>query len=147
MRVKSTDDENDDIMDTSTILEQAADFDDFINPTGETDMTAKKKAAAGSSKPAANEGKAAKKAPAKKTASGEGKAKGKFGPRELPEGYVGITQLAKDSKLKPAVLRRKLRGLDGIEKGEHGWAWKTGSKDYDKVLKAVTVKAEKAAAE
>lgn len=141
MRVRSTDDGNDDIMDVSEALDHLQD-DDFI-PLNQTehDMTATKKTKP-AAKPAA-EAKPAKKAAAKKT---EGK-KGTFGPRTLPEGYVGIDKLAKDSKLKPAVLRRKLRSLDGVEKGDHGWAWKEGSKDYDKVLKAVTAKPEKAAAE
>ena len=82
--------------------------------------------------------KAAAAAPAKEAK----KEKGTFGPRTLPEGFVGVAKLAEDSKLAPAIVRRKLRGLEGVEKhAEHGWAWKSGSKDYDKVLKALTAEA------
>ena len=101
--------------------------------------TKKTKAAA-----ATEETKSKKTKAAKTEAKPAEKAKGKFGPRELPEGYVGVAKLATDSKLAPAIVRRRLRSLDGIEKGEHGWAWKEGSKDYAKVLKALTAEAAEA---
>lgn len=151
MRVRSSDDTDLDIMDASDILANVQDDDLTIHLPGETTMSAKKKEA----KPQADEGKAAKKtkskgaaAPAKSDAKAEKKAdkgekaKGKFGPRELPEGFVGVGQLAKDLGISPAIVRRKLRSTDGVEKPADGWQWKEGSKDYQKVLKALTPAAE-----
>lgn len=65
-------------------------------------------------------------------------------PRATPEGSVGLTELAAEMGIKPAALRRKLRGLENIVKpeGQHGWYWKDGSRELASVRKALASKAE-----
>lgn len=137
MRVRTSEDGNDDIMDLSDALDLA---EDTLNQP-ENEMTATKK-----------EPKAvpAKKAVAKKAAGAEAKAstkkaaaeasKGVFGPREVPEGHTGIAALATELDLTPAAIRRKLRGMEGVAKpeGQHGWYWKDGSKELNAIRKALT---------
>jgi len=135
MRIRSSEDENDGIMTVSEVLEQLTEDSDPNLFTGESIMATKKTKAAAAPEETT---KTKKTKAAKPEAKATEKAKGTFGPRQLPDGYVGVAKLAEDSKLAPAIVRRKLRGLEGIEKGEHGWAWKEGSKDYAKVLKALT---------
>lgn len=97
----------------------------------ENDMTAIKKHAT-----KASEEKAQKKAAQKETTERH--------PRATPEGSVGLTELAAEMGIKPAALRRKLRGLENIVKpeGQHGWYWKDGSRDLASVRKALASKAE-----
>jgi len=145
MRVKCTDDESDDIMTVSEVIAIIADDDLLSTLEQENTMAAKKTKAAAAPEETTKKSKKTKAAaaPAEKGSKKEAtKEKGTFGPRTLPEGYVGVAKLAEDSKLAPAIVRRRLRGLEGVEKNEeHGWAWKSGSKDYDKVLKALTAEA------
>lgn len=56
--------------------------------------------------------------------------------REIPEGYVGLAQLAEEVGVSPASLRRKLR-IMGVTKpeGSFAWAWKENSKDLNKLRK------------
>lgn len=65
-------------------------------------------------------------------------------PRATPEGFVGLTELAAEMGIKPAALRRKLRGLENIVKpeGQHGWYWKNDSRDLASVRRALAAKAE-----
>lgn len=142
MRLRSSDYEDDDIMALSDVL----DNDDFLSTELlENDMTAVKKATAADKAAPKTKTKAVAAAPAKKTkAPAEGKEKGVFGPRVVPEGYTGLNTLAEELGLKPAAARRKLRGIEGLTKpeGQHGWYWKDGSKDLASIRKALTPAAE-----
>lgn len=133
MRVRSSDEENEDIMDVSEALILAEDNSEFL--LLEDIMAAVKKV------PSAGKEAVEKKAPAAKkvkVAEGE-KAKGVFGPRVVPEGFVGLNTLATELGITPAVARRKLRGMEGMTKpAGHGWCWKEGSKDLNAVRKALT---------
>lgn len=76
------------------------------------------------------------------------KSKGKNAPKEktiakaeprtleIPEGYIGLAQLAEEVGVSPANLRRKLRTM-GVTKpeGSFAWAWKENSKDLNKLRK------------
>lgn len=66
------------------------------------------------------------------------KAKETVAPRtrEIPEGYIGLAQLAEEVGMSPANLRRKLRTM-GVTKpeGSFAWAWKENSKDLNKLRK------------
>lgn len=140
MRVRSTDDESDDIMGMPDFL----DFDSTTETFLENDMTAVKKATpaktvktkAPAEATTTVKTKGGKAAPAAAPAE---KAKGVFGPRVVPEGYIGLNALAEEAGIKPAAARRKLRGLEGMTKpeGQHGWYWKDGSKDLAKVRAAL----------
>ncbi len=137
MRVKSTDDDDGDIMDSSEALAKAEETTSTQPFLQEIEMAATKKV---KSAPAKAEAKAA---PAKKAKAAK-KEKGVFGPRAVPEGHTGINALAEKLGIKPAVARRKLRGIEGINKpeGQHGWYWKDGSKELATVTKALTPAAE-----
>lgn len=140
MRVIFSDDENDDIIDSSTILN----LDDDTSSTTflETEMVTKKTAPKATADTAAEATAVAKapKAKAPKAEAGATKAKGTFGPRATPEGYTGINELATELDISPTVARRKLRTAEGVTKpeGQHGWYWKTGSKDLAAVRKLLT---------
>lgn len=138
MRVVSTDDENDDIMDSSEVLNNLTDDEDLTPATpGDSDMTATKK-----TKTSAAEAKA----PAKKAATKKALPEG-FGPRAVPEGNTGLAALCEKLGLKPVVARRKLRSAEiGKPEGQHGWYWKDGSKDLAKIEKVLSAKKEPAAA-
>lgn len=146
MRLRSSDYEDDDIMALSDVL----DNDDFLSSTEllENDMTAVKKATAADKAAPKTKTKAVAEAPAKKTKVSkpvaEGKEKGVFGPRVVPEGFTGLNTLAEELGIKPAAARRKLRGIEGLTKpeGQHGWYWKDGSKDLAAIRKALTPAAE-----
>lgn len=146
MRLRSSDYEDDDIMALSDVL----DNDDFLSSTEllENDMTAVKKATAADKAAPKTKTKAVASAPAKKTKAAkpaaEGKEKGVFGPRVVPEGHTGLNTLAEELGIKPAAARRKLRGVEGLTKpeGQHGWYWKDGSKDLASIRKALTPAAE-----
>lgn len=58
-------------------------------------------------------------------------------PRAAAEGMVGINELAAELEITPAVLRRKLRGIEGLVKpeGQFGWSWKEGSKELTSLRK------------
>ena len=71
--------------------------------------------------------KAAVKAAVKEAAVKAATPKKARGSRIIPEGHVGITDLAKELKLKGTVVRRKLRD-SGLEKPADGWVFKVGSK-------------------
>lgn len=72
----------------------------------------------------------------KDTAKTTTKAKG---TRATPEGYVGLTELAKEMNMDPAAIRRKLRSLGTAKpEGQHGWFWKDGSKDLSAIKKALS---------
>lgn len=136
MRLRSSDYEDDDIMALSDVL----DNDDFLSTELlENDMTAVKKATAADKAAPKTKTKAVAADPAKK-AKAEGKEKGVFGPRVVPEGYTGLNTLAEELGIKPAAARRKLRGVEGLTKpeGQHGWYWKDGSKDLASIRKALT---------
>jgi len=142
MRIKSTDDENTDIMDASEALDLANErspstflLENLMTATKKTKSTAADKA--GASAAPAKKTKAAAKPAAKKE-------KGVFGPRAVPEGHTGINALAEKIGITPAVARRKLRGMENMSKpeGQHGWYWKDGSKDLAAVTKALTPAAE-----
>lgn len=135
MRVRSSDDENGDIMELSEAILLA---DDELYQPLENEMAATKKEAK-TVKPAADAGTPAKKTKAPKAAPAEGKTKGVFGPREVPEGHVGIAALAVEFGMTASVIRRKLRGMENLTKpeGQHGWYWKEGSKDLNAVRKAL----------
>lgn len=130
MRVRTSEDENDDIMDTSGLLDGP---DYLFNDSLENDMALVKKA---TDKPVADK-------PTKVAKPTSDKPKGVFGPRVVPEGYVGLEALATELGIKPAVIRRKLRTMEGITKpeGQHGWYWKDGSRDLANIRKALTPKA------
>lgn len=137
MRVRSSEDEIEDIMDASEALDLANEKDPSSTFLLENLMAAAKK-----TKPAAD-----KAAPVKKTktaAKPAAKEKGVFGPRAVPEGHTGINALAETLGITPAVARRKLRGMENMTKpeGQHGWYWKDGSKDLAAVTKALTPAAE-----
>lgn len=123
-------------MDLSTALLRVHDELDQLHL--ENDMTAVKKPA---TKTAADETtkKPAVKKPAPKAEKPAKKEASERHPRATPEGYVGLTELAAELDVKPAALRRKLRGLENIAKpeGQHGWYWKEGSKDLAAVRKAL----------
>lgn len=145
MRVRSSDCEDDDIMTLSDVL----DNDDFLSTELlENDMTAVKKATAADKAAPKTKTKAVAAAPDKKTKVSkpvaEGKEKGVFGPRVVPEGFTGLNTLAEELGIKPAAARRKLRGIEGLTKpdGQHGWYWKDGSKDLAAIRKALTPAAE-----
>lgn len=131
MRIKFTDDENDDIIDPSEFLNNF-DFPTDFQP--ENEMAAVKKEASAKAEPKV-------KAPKVKV---EKTAKGVFGPREIPEGYVGLNALAEELGITASVARRKLRGLEGVTKpeGQHGWYWKDGSRELNNIRKALTPAAE-----
>jgi len=131
-------------------LSDVLDNDDFLSSTEllENDMTAVKKATAADKAAPKTKTKAVASAPAKKTKAAkpaaEGKEKGVFGPRVVPEGHTGLNTLAEELGIKPAAARRKLRGIEGLTKpeGQHGWYWKDGSKDLASIRKALTPAAE-----
>lgn len=131
MRVRSSDDENGDIMELSDAIILAD--DDLYQPL-ENEMAVTKKEAK-TVKPATDAG-----TPAKKTKApvADGK-KGVFGPREVPEGHVGIAILAEETGLTASVIRRKLRTMENVAKpeGQHGWYWKEGSKELNAIRKAL----------
>lgn len=136
MRIKTSDDENGDIMDSSRLEDL-----DLFNETTEYDMALFKKSV--DKQPADKPAKAVlAKAPKAPKAPGAEKPKGKFGPRAVPEGFVGLDALATELGLKPAVVRRRLRTAEGITKpeGQHGWYWKEGSRDLASIRKALTAK-------
>lgn len=135
MRIRSSDDDNDDIMGLSDLLDNT-DFSTEL--LLENDMVAVKKPAAAAKTAVAPKTKATT-VKAAKPAAAEGKAKGVFGPRVVPEGYTGLNTLAEQAGITPAAARRKLRGMEGMTKpeGQHGWYWKDGSKDLEKVKKAL----------
>lgn len=131
MRVRSSEDENADIMDPSGLFDDL----DLFNETQEYDMALFKKSV---KEPAEK----APKVPKVKAETTE-KPKGKFGPRVVPEGFVGLDALAVEFNLKPAVVRRKLRTAEGVTKpeGQHGWFWKDGSRELANIRKVLTAKA------
>lgn len=131
MRVRSSDDENLDIMELSEAITLAED-DSYQLP--ENEMAATKKEPKTPAKP---EDTPAKKTKAVKTSAPE--AKGTFGPREVPEGHTGIAILAEETGLTASVIRRKLRTMEGVSKpeGQHGWYWKNGSKELAAIRKAL----------
>lgn len=140
MRLIFSDDENEDIMDSSTILNLD---DDTSSTFMETEMVTKKTVKAPADSVAETGNSKAPKAPkakAPKSEAGDTKAKGTFGPRATPEGHVGINDLAAELGVSPTVARRKLRTAEGIAKpeGQHGWYWKSGSKDLSAVRKLLT---------
>lgn len=118
-------------MDTSGLLD---DPDYSFNDSLEYDMALVKKSA--EKQPAADQTPKVAKAAADKP-------KGVFGPRVVPEGFVGLEALATELGIKPAVIRRKLRTMEGVTKpeGQHGWYWKDGSRDLANIRKALTPKA------
>jgi len=131
MRVRSSDDEVDDIMETSEIFDNP----DIFNDLQEYDMALFKKA----DKPEAEKiAKPAVKTVKPKTEKSD-KPKGTFGPRQVPEGFVGLDALAKEFDLKPSVVRRKLRTAEGVTKpeGQHGWYWKDGSRELASIRKVL----------
>jgi len=136
MRIRTSDDENGDIMDPSRL----EDLDSF-NETTEYDMALFKKS---TDKPVDKPAKAA--APAKVVKAPKepktDKPKGKFGPRVVPEGFIGLDALAVELGLKPAVARRKLRTAEGVTKpeGQHGWYWKDGSRELASIRKVLSAK-------
>lgn len=143
MRIRSSDYEDDDIMELSDVLDNT----DFLSTELlENDMAAVKKAnSATKTTEPKTKTKAPAAAPTKKTkAPAEGKEKGVFGPRVVPEGFTGLNTLAAELGLKPAAARRKLRGIEGLTKpeGQHGWYWKDGSKDLAAIRKALAPVAE-----
>lgn len=103
--------------------------DDYHQPFESEEMTAVKKAKA----PAATKKVVKKEAPVEAT-----KTAGV--PRGTPEGHVGLNELATELETTPAVLRRRLRGLEGVSKpeGQHGWYWKDGSKELASVRKSLS---------
>lgn len=135
MRVRTweDDDNNGYIMDPSGLLD---DPDYSFNDLPEYDMALVKK----STEKQTPADKPAKVTKAPKVAAD--KPKRVFGPRVVPEGFVGLAALAAEFDLKPAVIRRRLRTAEGLTKpeGQHGWYWKDGSKDLAAVRKALTVK-------
>lgn len=133
MRVRSTEDENDDIMDASEALSMADDTEDstyFL----ENDMAAVKKTPVAKSTPVKDQD---VKAPKAVKAAKDPAVKGVFGPRAIPEGHVGIHALATELGISPSVARRNLRGMEGMTKpeGQHGWYWKDGSKELTALRK------------
>lgn len=125
-------DGDEDKMDLSRALLRVQDELDQLHL--ENDMTAIKKRAT-----KASEEKAQKKAAPKAQ-----KETTERHPRATPEGFVSLTELAAEMGIKPAALRRKLRGMENIAKpeGQHGWYWKDGSRDLASVRKALVAKAE-----
>ncbi len=144
MRLKTSEDEFDDTMDPSEFFDNA----DSLTETSllENDMTAVKKTKDTTAKTPATEKKVKTVAPATKAAAPatDAKAKGVFGPREVPEGFTGLNTVAEQVGITPAAARRKLRGQTEIVKpeGQHGWYWKDGSKELAKVTKLLTPTAE-----
>lgn len=125
-------DDDEDRMDLSRALLRVQDELDQLHL--ENDMTAIKKHA-----------KASDETPKTQKAASKIKAEApERHPRATPEGSVGLTELAAEMGIKPAALRRKLRGLENIFKpeGQHGWYWKDGSRDLASVRKALAAKAE-----
>jgi hypothetical protein len=99
-----------------------------------------KKGAASAAKPAAAKPaapSAEKKAPAAKRGAAPG-------PRAVPEGHIGLAQLATEFNTSTAAIRRKLRDSD-LTKPEGGWSFKDGGKDLAAVRKLLTPKAKEAA--
>lgn len=129
MRVRSSDDDNGDIMNPSGLLDDP----DFFNDLPEYDMALFKKSV--DKTPVDKPVKVAK-------VANPDKPKGKFGPRVVPEGFIGLDALAVELGLKPAVARRKLRTAEGVTKpeGQHGWFWKEGSRELASIRKTLTVK-------
>lgn len=85
----------------------------------------------------------AKAEPTKKAEPAKKEAKA-TGPRGLsiPEGFTGLDTIAKTVGSTPTVLRRKLRGLEGVEKPASGvWAWKNESKELARIVKLLSPKA------
>lgn len=103
-------------------------------------MATKKSAAAAAAAPApaAPETKAKKKTKAAAPAPAAEPEKKAGGPRAVPEGHVGLNELAAELGTTPAAMRRKLRGMEGFSKpeGQHGWHFKNGSKELAAVRKA-----------
>ena len=97
-----------------------------------------KKGAASAAKPAA----AKPAAPAAKPAAAKRGAAP--GPRAVPEGHIGLAQLATEFNTSTAAIRRKLRDSD-LTKPEGGWSFKDGGKDLAAVRKLLTPKAQEAA--
>ena len=129
----STDD-----LDTMTLFQQAqhraeeetdtftlTKLEGFTMATPEKKTLSKKPAATAAAKPAAT-------------------AKKGFGPRQIPDGHIGLEALAKEFKTTTAILRRKLRGSE-ISKPEAGWVFKDGSKELAAVRKFLTPAEKKAA--
>lgn len=137
MRIHSTDDEGSGIMDLSQLLDRADDLS-FNVHTGDFDMATKKAAAPA---PAA-----APTAPAKKTkaaaapapAAAAPAAEKTGGPRAVPEGHVGLADVASSLGISPAAARRKLRASETSFKGENGYAWKKDSAEHKAVVKHLT---------
>lgn len=125
MRVRTSEDGNGVIMNVSDALNMAEDFDSSTNLLGDFDMATKK-----TKTPKADEA-------AAKDAKPKGKKAPPPNPRAVPEGHTGIADIAKELKLSPAVVRRKLRSSE-ITKPEAGWHWKDGSKDLAAVKKVLT---------
>lgn len=133
MRIRSSDDENEDIMNPSGLLDDP----DFFNDSPEYDMSLFKK-----SVDKATVDKPVKESKAKAPKAAVDKPKGQFGPRVVPDGFVGLEALAVELGIKPSVARRKLRTAEGVTKpeGQHGWYWKDGSRELTNIRKILTVK-------
>ena len=57
-------------------------------------------------------------------------------PRAAAEGFIGVNELAAELGTTSAVIRRKLRGVEGLVKPEgHSWSWKEGSKELTALRK------------
>lgn len=112
-------DDEGDIIDLSRAIQRAQDEIDFLN-SKEDEMATKVKKTQDTTKKAET--------PEKKVPRA----------RRVPEGYVGIKDLAKELNLSPTAIRRKLRTSE-VEKpeGQFGWFWKEGSKALASVKKAL----------
>lgn len=119
-------DDEGDIIDLSRAIQRAQDEIDFLN-SKEDEMATKVKKTQDTPKKVT-----------KKTQKAEAPEKKIARPRRVPEGYVGIKDLAKELNLSPIAIRRKLRTSE-VEKpeGQFGWFWKEGSKALASVKKAL----------
>jgi ABC-type Na+ efflux pump permease subunit len=90
----------------------------------EAEEAPKSKKAKGNGKVSAKPDKSEKKGKAEKASPNRG-------PQEVPEGYVGIAELASEAEITAQSARVKLRSSD-IERPDGRWLWPAGSKGLKK---------------
>lgn len=58
-------------------------------------------------------------------------------PRTIPEGHIGVADLAKELGVEPKAVRIKLRTIEGLTKPDSGlWSWKENSRELASIRKA-----------
>lgn len=133
IRRRFTDDFDPDTMDLSEAMRMVE--EEITNLEGGSMSTAaeeSKPTPAKSAKKKSSAKKVTKKAGAKKKSSAKKKV-----AAPIAANGITIQELAKELKVEPTALRRKIRSMDGLsKKGGHRYAWEKSSPDLKKIRAA-----------